>query len=384
MWDALRWVQKWVEVHVYIYWSKLVLCISMKSMKTVVFDSSFVARLGRYAKTKCRIKYFEVGEWHLRTTTNLQSAFISILVGNDINIATSQKIETSLISVPSQNGNDINIATTTKRIAGNILIFVQIITDNWVSEVLVVEIFIKGGWHDKTGHNKTDLGHSFIFVKMKFPDDFAAYGIVQFDRGRFANMQQWWHLYMNENYEIFSNDMKKYCSLSFWLSLYLYVFSLSIFPCLFLLSFSLPLPLFLFSLSSHFPSFPYFFTYFDILLLPTFLSLSHSLSFSLSALSLSFFGVCGVRIEIIAESGCTSWHGHDCNIELTSWRTMIVHMGWPCYKLTWQWLITWDGYVISCPRNDRKHGTVIISWLQSWDDQDRILCRSGYMDIWNI
>ena len=35
--------------------------ISMKSMKTVVFDSSSVARLGRYAKTKSRMKYFGVG-----------------------------------------------------------------------------------------------------------------------------------------------------------------------------------------------------------------------------------------------------------------------------------------------------------------------------------
>ena len=67
----------------------------MKSMKTVVFHLSFVARLGRYAKTKSNIKYIRVGR---RTSKNynkhcfnfLESTFISILV------------KTTLILLPPQ------------------------------------------------------------------------------------------------------------------------------------------------------------------------------------------------------------------------------------------------------------------------------------------
>ena len=70
-------------------------------------------------------------------------------------------------------------------------------------------------------------------------------------------------------------------------------------------------------------------------------------------------------IEIYAGSGLsngqvTSWPGNDCSIGWISWPTTIVNMRWRCNKWTWQWLRRWDGYVISCPRNDSKHRTVMI------------------------
>ena len=60
--DALPEVGIEVHVHLLVITGALHINeISMKIMKTVVFDSSFVARLGKYTKTKSRMIYFGVG-----------------------------------------------------------------------------------------------------------------------------------------------------------------------------------------------------------------------------------------------------------------------------------------------------------------------------------
>ena len=78
-----------------------------------------------------------------------------------------------------------------------------------------------------------------------------------------------------------------------------------------------------------------------------------------------------VRIEIVIKSGLKFLQDHDCNpygvrivnchvvhldpvmiVGWTFWPTTIVNLGWWCYKLTWQWLITWVGYHIGCPSHD--------------------------------
>ena len=100
-------------------------------MKTAVFGSSFVARLGRYAKANSNIKYFG-------TAQNPNKACLEALLQ-----FSPERVYIHL------SGNDINIATTPKEIAENILDLVRFIKVNGVPDVMVWEIHMRGGTFGK-------------------------------------------------------------------------------------------------------------------------------------------------------------------------------------------------------------------------------------------